>query len=124
LNFITIELANKLPTKRLLQYYKRIRKTTFGLAFCGCGCGCHIGELAGNKETSYYSQYKNYLIYDKHRCLIKKILDTREHIKRKGNKMNLWICKKCGHEVLSETRPNPIKWTDGHICYFIEGDKK
>ena len=27
-------------------------------------------------------------------------------------------CRKCGHEVYSDTRPEPIKWTDGHVCSF------
>jgi len=31
-----------------------------------------------------------------------------------------WICKKCHHEVLSEGRPAPIRWTDGHVCYMVE----
>lgn len=30
-----------------------------------------------------------------------------------------WICSKCGHEILS-SKPAPIKWTDGHVCYFVE----
>jgi len=29
-----------------------------------------------------------------------------------------WICPKCGHEVMAKDRPAPIKWTDGHVCYF------
>jgi len=29
----------------------------------------------------------------------------------------IWICR-CGHEVVSEERPRPIKWTDGHTCVF------
>jgi hypothetical protein len=34
--------------------------------------------------------------------------------------MILWICRKCGHEVLANERPQSIKWTDGHICIFIK----
>lgn len=31
-----------------------------------------------------------------------------------------WICIKpdCGHIVIADTRPWPIKWTDGHVCVF------
>lgn len=37
--------------------------------------------------------------------------------------MKLWICK-CGHEVTAEERPPPIKWTDGHVCYFYEASEE
>lgn len=30
----------------------------------------------------------------------------------------LYICIKCRHEVLAMEKPQPIKWTDGHVCYF------
>ena len=36
--------------------------------------------------------------------------------------MEDWICGKCGHEVMAAEKPQPIKWTDGHICYFIKND--
>ena len=35
-----------------------------------------------------------------------------------------WICRKriegeeCGHLVVSESRPDPIRWSDGHVCRF------
>ena len=31
-----------------------------------------------------------------------------------------WVCSKCGHEVLAIDRPSPIRWTDGHVCLFVE----
>ena len=37
-----------------------------------------------------------------------------------------WICRKrtggeeCGQLVVADTRPEPIQWTDGHICSFEE----
>ena len=31
----------------------------------------------------------------------------------------LFVCRKCGHEVLSPSRPYPIRWTDGHVCHFV-----
>ena len=34
--------------------------------------------------------------------------------------MKEWICPTCGHEVLADERPSPIKWTDGHRCVFME----
>ena len=34
--------------------------------------------------------------------------------------MKDWICRKCGHEVVANEKPRPIKWTDGHVCYFTE----
>jgi hypothetical protein len=37
--------------------------------------------------------------------------------------MKDWVCTKCGHEVMATERPSPIKWSDGHVCSFVE-DKK
>jgi len=34
--------------------------------------------------------------------------------------MKEWECVKCGHVVLADERPEPIRWTDGHVCYFRE----
>jgi hypothetical protein len=34
--------------------------------------------------------------------------------------MRDWECPKCGHEVLAYEKPQPIKWSDGHVCYFRE----
>jgi len=74
----TAELS-KLNTKRLLQYYKKIRKTTSGLSACGCGCGCAISEIY-DEDTS---EFQTYLRYNNYRIKIKKILDKREHVERK-----------------------------------------
>jgi len=30
-----------------------------------------------------------------------------------------WICESCEHEVIAAERPAPIKWSDGHECYFV-----
>lgn len=32
--------------------------------------------------------------------------------------MNYYFCNKCGHVVISDIKPEPIKWTDGHVCFF------
>lgn len=37
-------------------------------------------------------------------------------------KYHFWHCPKCGHEVVTVERPEPIRWTDGHVCYFREGE--
>ena len=37
--------------------------------------------------------------------------------------MKAWKCSKCGHVVIANERPAPIKWDDGHICSFIEDRK-
>ena len=40
--------------------------------------------------------------------------------------MTTLICRKridgqaCGHLVSADTRPEPIRWTDGHVCAFEE----
>jgi hypothetical protein len=37
-----------------------------------------------------------------------------------------WVCRRrvgdevCGYIVVSERRPDPIRWTDGHVCHFEE----
>jgi len=30
----------------------------------------------------------------------------------------MWYCSKCGHVVVSSEKPEPIRWDDGHVCYF------
>jgi hypothetical protein len=32
--------------------------------------------------------------------------------------MKNWICASCGQEVLAGTRPQSMKWSDGHRCSF------
>lgn len=32
--------------------------------------------------------------------------------------MSEWICPICQHEVMADERPQPITWTDSHICRF------
>lgn len=39
---------------------------------------------------------------------------------QKSKKMREWACSDCGHLVIASDRPQPIRWTDGHICHFIE----
>jgi len=29
-----------------------------------------------------------------------------------------WRCISCKHVVMAEFHPEPIKWDDGHVCYF------
>ena len=31
-----------------------------------------------------------------------------------------WRFEECGQEVHSAEKPNPIRWTDGHVCSFSE----
>ena len=31
--------------------------------------------------------------------------------------MKSYFCH-CGHEVVAEKTPAPIRWNDGHVCYF------
>jgi hypothetical protein len=39
--------------------------------------------------------------------------------------MKNWICRDntCGHLVVADEKPNAMKWTDGHVCYFVEERK-
>jgi hypothetical protein len=35
--------------------------------------------------------------------------------------MNKYVCVKgCGHEVISAAVPSITKWSDGHVCVFVE----
>ena len=45
-------------------------------------------------------------------------------LKLEENKMNTYKCIKCGHEVLSNKQPEPIRWTDGHVCCFQKQSKE
>ena len=31
-----------------------------------------------------------------------------------------WTCVKCGYLVVAKEKPAPIRWSDGHVCYFEE----
>lgn len=35
-----------------------------------------------------------------------------------------WYCPKCGHIVISDKKPEPIRWNDSHVCYFILEEKE
>jgi hypothetical protein len=34
--------------------------------------------------------------------------------------MNDYQCLTCGHEVLANEMPQPIRWSDGHVCHFVQ----
>jgi len=34
--------------------------------------------------------------------------------------MRDWVCRFCGHEVVVSEKPQPINWTDGHVCVLVE----
>ena len=55
--------------------------------------------------------------------LIKKIIEYGE-LNNKGRKtMNdIYKCD-CGQIVRSESQPEPISWTDGHVCILVKEDK-
>ena len=36
------------------------------------------------------------------------------------DKYKNWVCRSCGHLVVAEETPDPMRWTDGHTCFFIE----
>ena len=35
-----------------------------------------------------------------------------------------WVFSKCGHIIVAENQPSPIKWSDGHMCTFIQEEEK
>lgn len=44
--------------------------------------------------------------------------------------MKIWICKRklkdgevCGQIVMAAEKPQPIHWSDGHVCFFEEEKK-
>ena len=36
----------------------------------------------------------------------------------------MFLCIKCGHEVHAKEIPQPIHWTDGHVCEFEEATEE
>lgn len=37
-----------------------------------------------------------------------------------ANEYKDYVCVDCGHEILIASKPQPIRWSDGHVCYFVE----
>ena len=73
----TEEELNKLSTKRLLTYLKAERRRFYSSGyFCDCGCDLPIWEAYQSEHylKKHFEEYKNYL------NLIRRILNTREHI--------------------------------------------
>ncbi len=68
-----------LNSKNLLKFYKAERKRFYSSGYwCSCGCGQMIWEARSsyNDMLDKYNNHKNYL------DLIKKELNTREHINK------------------------------------------
>ncbi len=49
-----------------------------------------------------------------------KVVVSQPTAKLEEPKYRLWVCGRCGHEVMAVEKPQPIRWTDGHVCYFYE----
>lgn len=87
---LSADELEKLPTKRLLSFYKKVRPYFRGYIaghYCEC-CGTPTCDLYSKLKTSE-ENYKNRLQWKKeiddaeiYLNLIKSILNTREHIKR------------------------------------------
>jgi len=76
----TLEEIQKMNTKNLLRYYKAERKRFYGKGYwCDCGCGEFIWDARSNIQSyvDMESEYKEHKVFLE---LIKKELDTREHI--------------------------------------------
>lgn len=37
---------------------------------------------------------------------------------KKAPKSQNYVCSRCDHLVVATEKPEPIRWTDGHVCYF------
>jgi len=35
-----------------------------------------------------------------------------------------YYCPECGHIVVSDKQPDPIHWSDRHVCYFQAEEKE
>lgn len=78
-----IKEVDKLPTKRLLSYYKARRKDRIsfvGAHTCEC-CGETDWDLSPNNEYSK-ELLKDYKIIEQHLKEVKELLSKREHVKR------------------------------------------
>jgi len=69
-NLLTIEAADKLPTHRLLAYFKKYRTIRY-IGICSC-CGERYPHNEEQKE--YYSDCESYVDQ------LKSLLDAREHV--------------------------------------------
>ena len=76
---ITIEKAKLLPTPRLLAYYKRYGNKWKAKYYCEC-CGEPLWEIGWGDQEQYSKQYNEENSYWNS---MKKILNTREHVKTK-----------------------------------------
>lgn len=74
-NSISVEDAEKLPTPRLLVYFKKHRGIQH-MGKCDCGCGESFTEIYDLDEAT--SEY--YMDCEKYIDALKAILDKREHI--------------------------------------------
>jgi len=81
MNLLTIEALDKLPTPRLLAYFKRIRSGVFGSAVCDC-CGESVSEIYGEDSNENIRHLK----LDQHYAAVKKILSGRCHVPKKVHK--------------------------------------
>lgn len=76
MNYLTIEEANRLSTKRLLTYYKKYGHNWSSKFVCDC-CGEFLWEIYVEHEQDK----EEYSKLEKYWNDIKNILDTREHVK-------------------------------------------
>jgi formylmethanofuran dehydrogenase subunit E len=49
-------------------------------------------------------------------AFLKKKTEVVNEVEKKNK--GQWVCSKCGHVVIAQEKPKPIKWDDGHVCYF------
>ena len=78
-----IKEVSKLPTKRLLSYYKARRKERISFVnshTCDC-CGCTTWDF--HPKQDYAISAKNKLdVIEKHLEEVKELLSKREHVKK------------------------------------------
>lgn len=76
----TLDELRKLNTKNLLRYYKAERKRFYTAGYsCDCGCGEMMWDIVPqpNNIKQHHDEHVDYL------DLIKKELNTREHVPNK-----------------------------------------
>ena len=74
---LTPEQLHALSTRRLLTYYRKLRKVTDVSSVCECGCGALVEEIFGEDSDQYRECKKNKANLTR----VKKILDNRENVK-------------------------------------------
>jgi hypothetical protein len=73
-------------------------------------CIIVVATPAGSTDFTDFARFVNW---------VRVFIDGDDDSNDAVGKPQLYECSKCAHVVLSCSKPEPIKWTDGHVCTFV-----